>query len=124
MTHAARSIQIYGAYLGLSGLMMYVAPNVMLSSLGVSPSTEGYIRMLGAVLFILALYYLAAARSNLVPFFRWTVWGRGLAVAAVVGLIVTGFVPAAFAGIAVGDALSAIWTAVALRGRSASPIAA
>ena len=116
MRHARRSIQVYGVYLGVSGLTMCLAPNVMLTSLGVPPTTEGYIRMLGIVLFILALYYFAAARSNVVPFFRWTVWGRALAVAGVIGLILAGFAPVAFSGIAVADAASAIWTAIALRG--------
>lgn len=115
MTQAARSIQVYGIYITVSGLTMATAPNAMLASLGVAPTTEGYIRILGLVLFILGLYYLAAARAQVLPFFRWTVWGRALAVAGVVGLIVLGLAPAAFAGIAAVDAAGALWTAMALR---------
>ena len=115
MTQAARSIQIYGFYLLVSGFAMCFVPNAMLGSLGVAPTTEGYIRMLGLVLGIIALYYLVAARTQVVAFFRWTVWGRGLAVVGVLGLIIGGFAPKEFLGTALLDAASAIWTALALR---------
>lgn len=115
MSHAQRSIMIYGLYLGVSGIGMCVAPNAMLASLGVEATTEGYIRMLGLVLFILALYYVAAARAEVVPFYRWSVWGRGLAVLGVTTLALAGLAPTAFVGIAAIDAAGAIWTATALR---------
>ena len=115
MTRAARSIQIYGIYIVVSGLSMCFVPNLMLARLGVPPTTEGYIRMLGLVLFILGLYYVAAARSQITPFFRWSVWGRGLAVAGVIGLVIIQLVPPAFLGIAAIDAACAVWTAMALR---------
>lgn len=115
MSHAARSIQIYGVYLLITGVSMTVVPNMMLGSLGIPPTGEGYIRMLGLVLGILGLYYLAAARADVIPFFRWTVWGRAIAVIGVIALISLGIAPAAFLGTAALDAASAIWTAIALR---------
>jgi hypothetical protein len=120
MTHAARSVQIYGVYLLISGLAMCFVPNAMLGRLGVAPTTEGYIRMLGLVLAILALYYVAAARARVVPFFRWSVWGRALAVVGMIGLMIGGFAPTAFLGIAVVDAAAAVWTALALRRATAA----
>lgn len=73
-----QSVFVYGIYLIVLGVTLILIPNTLLGILGIPPTTEVYIRILGAVVLGIALYYVAAARQEVAPFFRWTVWGRAL----------------------------------------------
>ncbi len=115
MSRAALSILVWGIYVTISGIQLATFPNVMLSSLGLPSTTDPWIRVFGVVLFVLGLYYLAAARQNLVPFFRWTVWGRVMVLAGIGALVASGMAPAQlliFGGV---DLCGAIWTGLVLR---------
>jgi len=114
MTGAARSVLVFGIYLLGLGLGLLLAPDALLAFFGQPPVTDPWLRVVGLVVIVLALYYLSAARSGNEAFFRWTTWGRPLAGGALVIMISVGLLPRFTALLAVLDLAGAAWTAVAL----------
>lgn len=115
MSHAARSVFVFGLYLiGTAGILITV-PNVLLGLLGMAPATEPWIRVLGVVVGALGAYYIVAARTELGPFFRATVWVRALVLLAFSGLAAIGWAPVTLIVFGVIDALGGFWTWTALR---------
>ena len=115
MTGAARSVQVFGIYLLGLGTGLLLAPDALLALFGQSPATDPWLRVVGLVVIVLALYYLSAARYGVEAFFRWTMWGRPLAGGALIIMIGVGLLPRFTALLAVVDFVGAAWTAVALR---------
>jgi len=115
MSRAATTVFVYGVYLIFLGVTLILTPNTLLGILGIPPTTEVYIRILGAVVLGIALYYVAAARQEVVPFFRWTVWGRTLVLTALIVYVALKLTPAVLLVFSVVEALGATWTALALR---------
>lgn len=119
MSRAGISIFIFGIYIILNGITLMAAPNVMLSMLHQPPTQEPWLRVFGAVIFVLGLYYIQAARQEVVPFFRWTTWGRPLLLAIFIVFVVIRMIPPIMLLFGVIDVGGAIWTATALRAGSA-----
>jgi len=96
------------------GALLSLAPNPMLSTLGMEETQEVWIRVLGLVVVLLALYYWDAARNEARHHFVATVLGRGFVAAGFVVLVITGepWQLLIFAGI---DLAGALWTLGALR---------
>ncbi len=120
MSRAALSIFVFGLYLLGTALVLLIAPNTLLGILGVAPATEPWIFVLGVVVSALGLYYIVAARAELVAFFRATVWVRALVLAGFTGLVVAGIAPAQIIGFGIIDVIGAAWTWMALRGPTAA----
>ena len=115
MHPATRSVFVFGIYLLLSGVMMAVRPDMTVANMGLPAGAEVSLRPLGAVIGIFGLYFLAAARQQVVPFFAFTVWGRMVAVASLVVFVAMGLLPAGFLGIAAIDLAGALWTWARMR---------
>ena len=117
MSRAARSVLIFGTYMIAIAAVLIASPNALLALCRLPPTREVYIRVLGVVVLTLGLYYVAAARAEALAFFRWTVWGRPLVLAAFVVLVVFRLGPPILILFGAIDAAGAIWTAAALRPR-------
>ena len=77
MSHAAKSLFVFGMYLCALVLLLLLVPNLILPLFGAPPTNEVWIRMNGMFVLCLSFYYVAAARHGLTGFIRWTVWARG-----------------------------------------------
>jgi hypothetical protein len=99
MSKAAKTIVAFGIYMALTGLFLVVAPNTLLALVHLPPSHDGWIRLLGMFMIIVAFYYLRTAGSEVPAFFRATVYGRTFMGFFMVwlGLTQIGWVLAAFA---------------------------
>ena len=64
---------------------------------------------------IIGFYFIQAARYNLVPFFKVTVYGRFMYLVGFSLLVILGIVPAILLSLCVIDVATAIWTGLALR---------
>jgi hypothetical protein len=115
MTSAARSVYVFGIYLLIVGGALMGSPNTLLSVLGIEPTTEPWIRILGVVVMAIGMLDLACARTNQVGFFRATVYTRTFAFISFVVFAVFGIAPAILILFGVVDLLGALWTFVALR---------
>jgi hypothetical protein len=115
MTPAARSILFFSFYLLPLGVVLVVAPNVLLGLFGIAATSEVWIRVVGVLVFLLGVYYNTAARHDLVPFFRATVWARFAVLASFVAFVLLGLVSPVLILFGLVDAAGAAWTWAGLR---------
>lgn len=120
MSKAAVSVFVFGWYIFANAIVLIAAPNLLLATLGLEPTREPWLRLLGLITLALSLYYIQAAREEVTAFFRFTTWGRPLILIGTVGLAVAGLVPTVIVVFGVIDAAGGIWTAVALRATARS----
>jgi len=115
MTPAARSIVYFGVYVFLTGLVLLLVPNVLLSIFGLGSTTEVWIRVLGSVVTVLGAYYVVMGRAEATPFFSATIWGRSWIFLSFLGLVAVGMAKPPLALFGVVDLLGAVWTWRALK---------
>lgn len=115
MTHAARSVLVFSIYLFVLGGTLVTVPNALLSVFRIPHTGEVWIRVVGMLVLILGYYYAAAARRELVEFFRLTVPARGAVLVFFVAFVLLGLAPPVLIVFGAVDAAAACWTASALR---------
>ena len=115
MTRAGRSIVYFGVYIFLTGLVLLLAPNVLLSIFGMGSTTEVWIRVLGCVVTALGAYYIVMGRAEATPFFKATVWGRTWIFVSFAALVAIGMAKPPLALFGLVDLLGALWTWRALK---------
>jgi hypothetical protein len=115
MTKAAKSVYYFGFYLlGLSMLLVFV-PNTLLKLFMLEPTEEVWIKVLGAVVFLLGIYYVRTAPTNNEVFIKTTVLNRLLILGWFLLFVILGWGSPfllLFAGV---DVLGAAWTWYELR---------
>ena len=121
MTKAARSVFVFSIYLFVLGSTLVIVPNVLLSVFGFPHTNEVWVRVVGMLVVILGFYYLTAAREDLTPMLRATVYGRAAVLVFFIGFVLAGFAPPILVLFGVIDALGAAWTVVALRHGDSDP---
>jgi len=119
MSKAARSVYVFGVYLVVAGTGFLLIPNLVLGTLGVPPTTEVWIRVLGLVVTVLGIYYVAAARSGATLYFLVSVWVRSAFLVAMIAFVALGLAPLPLVGFGIVDALGALWTGLSLRAERA-----
>ena len=97
------------AYMAGMGLAFLFAPNILLPLLGLEPTSEIWIRILGMLVLALTFYYWTALNQNQISFARVSVWGR-LAFCAGLAILGVMFGQYIFIGFAVLEAGLALWT--------------
>lgn len=115
MNRVARSILIFGLYIAAMGLLLMTIPGPVVGLFGFPQPEEPWIRLLGLVVFVLGFYYVLAARQDVKPFFRWTIWGRCIGLVGFVLLVVAGQAAPAVILFGVVDGAGAAWTALEMR---------
>ena len=115
MTPAALSLAVYGVYLLANGLGLAIAPSLLLSLLGLPPTEEPWIRVLGLVAGEVGFYFLFAARKDISSFFPATVFARGVAALVFLALVALKLGPLQLLLFAAVDAITAIWTHLAIK---------
>lgn len=113
MSHAALSLRLFALYLGTNGLILLLIPNLLLTLLGLAPTEEPWIRVLGIIVFNLGLYYYAGADGA--AFQRITVVTRVIVLIGFAGLVLTGLAPGQLVLFGLVDFTGAVWTALAMR---------
>lgn len=109
------SVLVWGIYLLLlgSGLLLLPASLVTLFNL---PYGGGFgERMLGVLTLVLGLYYLLAGLQHNTAMYRWKLYGHGLGVCIMTGLMIAGLAPVDLLGTALLDVMAGAWTWTALR---------
>ena len=115
MSSAARSIYVFGIYLIVTGGILMGSPNTLLAVLGIAPTTEPWIRILGMVVMVIGMLDVACARMEQTGFFRATVYTRMFAFVTFVVFAGLGIAPPVLILFGVIDAAAALWTYAALR---------
>lgn len=97
------------AYMAGMGLPFLFAPNFLLPILGLEPTQEIWIRILGMLVVALIVYYMLAIRQNNMAFARASVMGRYIFCVGltILGLFYTQYIFILFAALEAG---LAVWT--------------
>lgn len=115
MTNAAKSVYYFGFYLLALGLILVFLPNMLLSLFGFEPTSEVWIRVLGAVVLAIGIYYVFVAPTNNETFLKITVYARISILVWFTLFVLLGWAKPMlllFGGV---DLLGAAWTWSALR---------
>src|ERR1044071_1441305 len=76
MSTPAKSLFVFGIYAVAAGVGLVFVPGLVLGTLGFPPAQDGWVRVVGALAIAVGAYHVVAARNDLVPYIRATVWGR------------------------------------------------
>ena len=115
MSRAAWSMIVFGIYLCGLAIALIVVPNVILSLFTLPATSEVYIRIVGVLLLVLALYYILSARKEMTDFFQWTVYARASIIFFFTAFVLLDLVKPVLILFGVVDLLAAVWTGLALR---------
>ncbi len=115
MSYSAKTILVFAVYLLLLGVVLVVAPNLLLTSVGAPATDEVWIRIVGVLVTVLGIYYSTAARSELRPFFIASVPVRMSVMFIFAAFAVLKFAPPTLILFGMVDFLGSVWTWVALR---------
>src|SRR3989304_4771548 len=111
MSKAAVSVFVFGCYILVNAVVLLADPNLLLAALGLEPTREPWLRLLGLMTLALSLYYIQAAREGVTAFFRLTLWGRSIILIGTIGLAAAGLVPPVIVVFGVVVAAGALWAA-------------
>jgi len=117
MDAAAKSLVVYGVYLLLNATALVLAPNTMLSLLGLPSTSEPWIRVLGLVAGEIGFYFIFAARRSLSAIYPATVHARCIASLVFVALVVTKVGPWQLLIFGAVDLIAALWTKLVIKHR-------
>jgi hypothetical protein len=120
MTKAALSLFVYGIYLLVNGVGLAVAPNLQLALLGLAPTEEPWIRVVGLVISEIGFYFVFAARRDIASLFQVTVYARGAAALVFAAFVALKLGPVQLLLFAAVDLMSAFWTHFAIRSKGAA----
>lgn len=110
-----RTALVWGWYTLVLGVTLNVAPNLLLATFRIPPTTDPWIRIVGMFLLFIAYQNFGAARSGNVELLRMSVHMR-LTVPLFFGTYVAlGWVPPVLLLFAAVDVAAALWTLSALK---------
>ncbi len=112
---AAQSLQAFGLYLCFTGAGLLLAPDVLLTPLGMAVPADVWVRLVGILALALGAFDVLAGRDGVASLIRASVWRRLAAGVAIGLLVLLGLAPAALLLFAAVDIAAASWTALALR---------
>lgn len=105
----------FGLYLVALGLILVVAPNLLLPVFGFPPANDVWIRVAGMLVSLLGYYYVQCARAEIRRFFELSVGARYAVLVFFAAFVALGLVSPMLLLIGSVDVVGAIWTALALR---------
>lgn len=110
---------VFGWYMLIEGAILLFFPNQLLVTIGLPPTDEVWIRVVGWAVIALGYYYIHAAHHNVEPFFRWTVVIRITQFFVFAAFVLLNLVGAIVIALASLELLSGLWTLFAIkRGRT------
>ena len=115
MSQAAKSLFVFGIYLCGLGLILLLAPNLILQVFGAPPTNEVWIRVNGMCVLCLSFYYVQTARNELTIFIRWTIWTRVAVIFYFAAFVLLVSAPKALLLFCLIDLVAGIWTWLALK---------
>lgn len=72
MSKSAKSVLTFGVYLVIIGTMLLLVPNLLITPFGLEPTSEVWIRLSGILLLALSVYYILAAKYEIIVIMKAT----------------------------------------------------
>lgn len=117
MTPAAKSVYVFGFYLYVVGLLLMIIPNFLLSNLQMPETNEGWIRVVGVLVFCIGYYYHRSGAHNMHSFYKLTVPTRILVFLSFTAFVILGYSSPVLIFFGAIDLSGAIWTWQSLKRR-------
>lgn len=115
MSGVAKSIHYFGFYLLLAGFALFFFPNFVLGLVGIPTTTDVWIHLVGALTFILGVFFVYMARQGSRPFSYISMFGRGTFTLAILLLILFYDAPVGLLLFALIDVAGLLWTLAVYR---------
>ncbi|MCG7215940.1 hypothetical protein [Paenibacillus mucilaginosus] len=115
MKRASRSMLVFGVYLLVLGMLLFLLPGPLRELLGIEEVPKVWLRFIGELLAFLGGYYVLAARKGWYEFFRLSVWLRALVFISVTGFVLGKAMPVVFVPLGLIDLAGAAWTGWAMK---------
>ena len=115
MSRARLSIFIYSIYLASGGLAMALIPNVILSLVGHPTTNEPWVRLFGALAFVLGAKGFNYSKLDIESMFQFDVYTRSFFASFLLVLVLIGYARPILLVWTVVDYSAALWTALAIR---------
>lgn len=115
MTPSAKSLFYFGIYAVCAGLLFIIIPNKIISLTQLPAMPAGWARVVGILALVIGSYDIICSRANIKPFIKASIFVRFGFTLSTILLFVFGQMPISvilFGGI---EALSALWTVMALK---------
>jgi hypothetical protein len=118
MSKTAFTIKAFGIYLLFLGILVTLAPNLLLTVFGIPQKTEVWVRVVGVLVFNIGIYYLYAAKCEAAAFFSASVYTRTLVLISFVIFALLDLASPMMILFGVVDFSGGLWTLSALRSDS------
>jgi len=115
MSKSSLSVFVFGLYLAVLGIVLLVAPNLLLGMFFMPSTAEVWIRVVGVLVLYISFYYIQTARKGMTDFFKLTVYTRSSLIIFFAAFVLLGLASPPLILFGVMDLLGAIWTGLALR---------
>ncbi len=112
---ARTSMRVWGYYLAATGGILVGSPNTLLGLVGLPPTDEVWIRVVGMLVWVLAYASFQSYRAANAEYMRWSVNARFAVPLFFIAFVAAGWVGAAILPFGAIDAAGAAWTMWALR---------
>lgn len=110
MSKVAQSVYYFAYYLLIAGFLLFFFPNQIIGIVSIAPTEEVWIHLVGALTFILGVFFMYMAKQNSREFAYISMYGRGTFILGIIVLIIFYGAPLALLLFALIDALGLIWT--------------
>ena len=115
MSRSARSVFVYGIFYAINGLMLLLAPNILLDSLSIENTTEVWIRLAGILLTAISIYYFIAAKYEIIVIMKATAFIRLTIILFFTAFVLLDMVSSSIIIISILDFIGGAWTYLMLR---------
>jgi uncharacterized membrane-anchored protein len=115
MSNSAKSLQYFSYYLLLTGINLLFAPNLLLTTFGMPPTKEVWIRVVGMIVLLLFVYYMAASKSESPLIFKASVFTRSSVILFFAVFVMMGLATPSLLFFGGVDLAGAIWTYAAMK---------
>lgn len=110
MSPAAKSVYYFSFYLLGAGLALFFFPNAVITLLGFPATPDVWIHLVGALTFILGVFFFSMARQEVRSFFYISMFGRGIFITGILALIIFYQAPVMLLFFAAVDLVGLLWT--------------
>ena len=115
MKQVKLSLYAQVAYMLVMGISLLLVPNFTLPLFKLNTTSEVWIRVVGALALTFASYYYVCIKSEHLPFYRITVWGRYFFCSCLIVLALTGVGELPILIFSFTELSLAIWTHFSLK---------
>ena len=115
MSQSSLSVFVFGIYIAIVGFVLLTVPNLLLTTFGMSPTTEVWIRLSGILLMALSVYYVVAAKQKIIIVIKITAYIRASIIFFFIAFVMLNMVSRNLILFGIIDFLGAAWTYTALK---------